>query len=164
MSYGALIQRPLGRPVLVGAAADEVDLEAAVVVQEHVGAVAVDRAVGEQHTDGESGLHVFRQVHEFLVRIPIRVHGDGCVRHIGVAVTVFVHVAHKRQVPSVMRGEGCLEFLHLSEGFVADAEALGNLVGCGGLGVRVLAEHVQIHVDDGLFICHDEFLSCDMFA
>ena len=37
-----------------------------------------------------------------------------------------------------MRGEGCLEFLHLSEGFVADAEALGNLVGCGGLGVRVL--------------------------
>lgn len=80
MSYGALIQRPLGRSVLVGAAADEVDLEAAVVVQEHVGAVAVDRAVGEQHTDGESGLHVFRQVHEFLVRIPIRVHGDGCVR------------------------------------------------------------------------------------
>lgn len=55
MSYGALIQRPLGRSVLVGAAADEVDLEAAVVVQEHVGAVAVDRAVGEQHTDGESG-------------------------------------------------------------------------------------------------------------
>ena len=47
MSYGALIQRPLGRSVLVGAAADEVDLEAAVVVQEHVGAVAVDRAVGE---------------------------------------------------------------------------------------------------------------------
>ena len=40
MSYGALIQRPLGRSVLVGAAADEVDLEAAVVVQEHVGAVA----------------------------------------------------------------------------------------------------------------------------
>ena len=63
-----------------------------------------------------------------------------------------------------MRGEGCLEFLHLSEGFVADAEALGNLVGCGGLGVRVLAEHIQIHVDDGLFICHDEFLSCDVFA
>lgn len=65
-------------------------------------------------------------------------------RHIGVAVTVFVHVAHERQVPSVMRGEGCLEFLHLSEGFVAEPRALGNLVGCGGLGVRVLAEHVQI--------------------
>lgn len=32
-----------------------------------------------------------------------------------------------------MRGEGCLEFLHLSEGFVADAEALGNLVGAAVL-------------------------------
>lgn len=80
MSYGALIQRPMGRSVLVGAAADEVDLEAAVVVQEHVGAVAVRVAVGEQHTEGKCGLHVVRQGAERLVGVPSRL-GDRLVGH-----------------------------------------------------------------------------------
>lgn len=80
MSYGALIQRPMGRSVLVGAAADEVDLEAAVVVQEHVGAVAVRVAVGEQHAEGKCGLHVVRQGAERLVGVPSRL-GDRLVGH-----------------------------------------------------------------------------------
>lgn len=80
MSYGALIQRPLGRSVLVGAAADEVDLEAAVVVQEHVGAVAVRVAVGEQHADGKCGLRVVRYGAERLVGVPSRL-GDRLVGH-----------------------------------------------------------------------------------
>ena len=123
MADRVVMQRPMGWSVLVGAAADEVDLETAVVGQEHVGAVAVDRTVGEEHADGEGRLHVFRQIHEFLMRIPIRVHGDGRIWHVGVAVAVFVHIAHERQTPCVVRGEGGLEVFDLGECLVADAKA-----------------------------------------
>ena len=116
------------RSVFVGAFANEVDGESAVVMQEHVGAVAVDGAVGEQHADGECGLHVIRQIHELLVGVPIRMHGDGRVWHVGVSVAVLVHIAHERQIPSVMIGELLLEILYLGECFIADAQVFATLL------------------------------------
>lgn len=49
-------------------------------MQEHVGAVAVRVAVGEQHVDGRCGLHVVRQGAERLVGVPSRL-GDRLVGH-----------------------------------------------------------------------------------
>lgn len=150
----SLSNRCLRQSVFVGAFANEVDGESAVVMQEHVGAVAVDGAVGEQHADGECGLHVIRQIHELLVGVPIRMHGDGRVRHVGVSVAVLVHIAHERQIPSVMIGELLLEILYLGEYFIADAQVFRHLVGFGCFGVGVLVEHVEIHGDDGFLVCH----------
>ena len=47
--------------VLVRADTLELHVEATLVMQEHAGAIAVDRTVREQHTNGECGLHVLRQ-------------------------------------------------------------------------------------------------------
>lgn len=66
--------------VVVRAGTLEAHVEAALVVQEHVGAVAVRVAVGEQHADGECGLHVVRQGAERLVGVPSRL-GDRLVGH-----------------------------------------------------------------------------------
>ena len=54
--------------VLVRADTLELHVEATLVMQEHAGAIAVDRTVREQHTNGECGLHVLRQRQECLVR------------------------------------------------------------------------------------------------
>ncbi len=66
--------------VVVRAGTLEAHVEAALVVQEHVGAVAVHVAVGEQHADGKCGLHVVRQGAERLVGVPSRL-GDRLVGH-----------------------------------------------------------------------------------
>lgn len=66
--------------VVVRAGTLEAHVEAALVVQEHVGAVAVRVAVGEQHADGKCGLHVVRQGAERLVDVPSRL-GDRLVGH-----------------------------------------------------------------------------------
>ena len=88
------------------------------------------------------------------MRVPIGIHGDGRVRYVGVAVAVLVHVAHERQVPSVMLGKRSFEVFDFGECLVADAEALGDFVGFGGLRLGVLAEHVEIYGDDGVLIGH----------
>ena len=62
-----------------------------------------------------------------------------------------------------MGGEGALEILDLSEGLVADAELLGDLVGCGGFGVGILSEHAEIHIDDGFLVCHDDVPFVDLY-
>ena len=66
--------------VVVRAGTLEAHVEAALVVQEHVGAVAVRVAVGEQHAEGKCGLHVVRQGAERLVGVPSRL-GDRLVGH-----------------------------------------------------------------------------------
>ena len=66
--------------VVVRAGTLEAHVEAALVVQEHVGTVAVHVAVGEQHADGKCGLHVVRQGAERLVGVPSRL-GDRLVGH-----------------------------------------------------------------------------------
>lgn len=66
--------------VIVRAGTLEAHVEAALVVQEHVGAVAVRVAVGEQHAEGKCGLHVVRQGAERLVGVPSRL-GDRLVGH-----------------------------------------------------------------------------------
>ena len=66
--------------VIVRAGTLEAHVEAALVVQEHVGAVAVRVAVGEQHADGKCGLRVVRHGAERLVGVPSRL-GDRLVGH-----------------------------------------------------------------------------------
>ena len=66
--------------VIVRAGTLEAHVEAALVVQEHVGAVAVRVAVDEQHAEGKCGLHVVRQGAERLVGVPSRL-GDRLVGH-----------------------------------------------------------------------------------
>ena len=66
---------------------------------------------------------------------------------VGVAVAVLVHVAHERQIPSVVAGELGLILLDLGQCRVADAERLGDLVGLGGLLLRSLVEHVEVDGD-----------------
>ena len=66
--------------VVVRAGTLEAHVEAALVVQEHVGAVAVRVAVGEQHADGKCGLRVVRHGAERLVGVPSRL-GDRLVGH-----------------------------------------------------------------------------------
>ena len=66
--------------VVVRAGTLEAHVEAALVVQEHVGAVAVHVAVGEQHADGKCGLRVVRHGAERLVGVPSRL-GDRLVGH-----------------------------------------------------------------------------------
>lgn len=66
--------------VVVRAGTLEAHVEAALVVQKHVGAVAVRVAVGEQHADGKCGLRVVRHGAERLVGVPSRL-GDRLVGH-----------------------------------------------------------------------------------
>ena len=44
------------------------------------------------------------------------------------------------------------EVFDFGECLVADAEALGDFVGFGGLRLGVLAEHVEVYGDDGVLI------------
>ena len=88
--------------VLVRADTLELHVEATLVMQEHAGAIAVDRTVREQHTNGECGLHVLRQRQECLVGVPVRVVHHGGTGHVGVTVAILVDVSHERQIPGVV--------------------------------------------------------------
>ena len=79
--------------VLVRADTLELHVEATLVMQEHAGAIAVDRTVREQHTNGECGLHVLRQRQECLVGVPVRVVHHGGTGHVGVTVAILVDVS-----------------------------------------------------------------------
>ncbi|AHJ25143.1 Hypothetical protein BS27_1351 [Bifidobacterium breve S27] len=129
LSCAFVLQRIRIRSVVVRADAFKLDVEPTLIVQEHAGTVTVDRTVGEQHADGESSLYVFRQFEEGLMGIPVRVIYHGGVRHISIAVSVFVHVSHERQIPGVVLGELCLEVLYLGQRVIADSKAFGHCIG-----------------------------------
>ncbi|PVV31985.1 hypothetical protein DD721_05830 [Bifidobacterium longum] len=144
--------------VLVRADTLELHVEATLVMQEHAGAIAVDRTVREQHTNGECGLHILRQRQECLVGVPVRVVHHGGTGHVGVTVAILVDVSHERQIPGVVFGELCLEVLDLGQRRVAQAEALGHFIGLGCFRIRVLAEHIRVD-DDDFSLRHNVFLS-----
>ncbi|CDI67069.1 Putative uncharacterized protein [Bifidobacterium animalis subsp. animalis IM386] len=140
------------RSVLIRSRADEVRADAALVVQEHVCAIAVDGTVREQHTDRERGLRVLRQCEKRRMCIPVRGGRNRRVGHVCVPVAILVHVPHERQIPRVVLSEFFLEVFHGGQRVFADSELPCDLVRVCGLLFRCLVEHVEVD-GDGVLRC-----------